>query len=484
MVLGFVRGSREPNPRRLGINNPGFWPVERRIAVTGLSGSGKTVFLTSLICHLLHHDPTKFDIGRQVQIVRPRPIRPRGTWPEFPYEVNRANLATGEWPEKTRQCTEYIVDFYFSHWRLRRTRLRIFDVPGERLADCNIRHNAFSQWSDEQIRLFKSMCDKPAEVKDFLELCEVEPTSEVDLARLILSYKKALVEWYNRFHKYLSPSTFILDLQGRQLCEEAWWSHWDPLRDCERGERLSQRYCGLPGSEFAPLGARCQTTRQLAANYCRYKREVVNRLFNMLARCDSLAVLSDIAHILQSGPDVCDEAQDFVEKVLNALNPGIKLPIIGKIPIIGRIAKRQIARIAFAASQADRFHSDDKERVKELLKELILPVFGDYRGATKRHFLVSAVRSAYSDEKANLLLRPGVRDTSQSRQVARIPDDWDYWHDDWDAKKLFRDQGGFPKLPPYMPPRRRAAPEQYNLDLMFRFLFGPGLPAREGEPGE
>ena len=37
--------------------------AERRVGVVGLSYAGKTVFLTSLINHLEHHDADRFRIG-------------------------------------------------------------------------------------------------------------------------------------------------------------------------------------------------------------------------------------------------------------------------------------------------------------------------------------------------------------------------------------------------------------------------------------
>ena len=74
---------------------------ENRVGVMGTYNFGKTVFLTSLINHLLHHDPKRFNLGKVYQIKNPV-IRPVRGMPVFDYEKYRAELIhQGYWPAKT-----------------------------------------------------------------------------------------------------------------------------------------------------------------------------------------------------------------------------------------------------------------------------------------------------------------------------------------------------------------------------------------------
>ena len=85
--------------------------VKKRIAVVGLTGSGKTTFPTSLISHIVHHDPSEFPIldGRKRQLRLT--VHPDDDSDDdvsevkgaafFAYGRFRDRLRVGEWPDKT-----------------------------------------------------------------------------------------------------------------------------------------------------------------------------------------------------------------------------------------------------------------------------------------------------------------------------------------------------------------------------------------------
>ena len=78
----------------------------RSIGVVGLSWSGKTVLLTSLIDHLNNHDPLAFPIvnqttGHPPEVLRFKELNPDQGWKAFPYQRYRKLLVDGlAWPAK------------------------------------------------------------------------------------------------------------------------------------------------------------------------------------------------------------------------------------------------------------------------------------------------------------------------------------------------------------------------------------------------
>src|SRR3954465_8873672 len=84
------------------------------LAVTGLSRAGKTVFITSLIHHLLSaaHNPNRMPLLKVVGDGRLRSARledlKAGVLPRFPYRANIEIMAEtpSRWPERTVDISE------------------------------------------------------------------------------------------------------------------------------------------------------------------------------------------------------------------------------------------------------------------------------------------------------------------------------------------------------------------------------------------
>ena len=471
-----------PNPQ---FNNPGLWKPDCRIAVTGFTRSGKTVFLTSLISHLLHHEPERFHLGPNLHIVKPESLPPTKGWSQFPYMENRRFLAGNhagkpEWPEKTRFPSQYRLEFERSDWRLSRMRLTLYDLPGERFADCAMYRQGFQRWSLQQIQWLTGLNQQPPELDGFLSLVASDAPPLPTADQLIFSYKKALAALYRGYHQFITPSTFVLSAAGENPHVADLFAGAIAAGDFET--IATGRCSGLPEAEFTPLpqhlfGQPGELVGQFEARFQRYQREIVEPLFRTLARCDAMAVLLDLAHILQGGEGVCDDAETFVKQILNAVQPGRRYDQIGRGWLPNRDLRGQsITRVAFAASQIDRFHDQDHARVRHLLSELVRPVFHAYRGAKTKVFSCSAVCSAVSDEAADILYPKlmeemlGETYRGNAIRVARVPD-WKQWPSSWDPKELFLDRGGFPRLPAQMPQRRNAVPDHLCLDDVFRFLL-------------
>ena len=134
-----------------------------RIAVTGLSRSGKTAFITSLINQLLHinrvnnpHLPL-FEAARNCSIIAVKRIPQQDlSVPRFDYEANLNDLMRSPpvFPQSTRGVSETRLALRYqrnqgvlSYIKERSTLyLDIFDYPGEWLLDLPLLDLSYQQW--------------------------------------------------------------------------------------------------------------------------------------------------------------------------------------------------------------------------------------------------------------------------------------------------------------------------------------------------
>jgi predicted YcjX-like family ATPase len=103
-----------------------------RLGVTGLTRSGKTVFMTALVHALTHGGRLPvFDALASGRIARAelRP-QPDDAVPRFDYETHaRALIEARQWPESTRRISELrvVVDYQSASGRARTLTLDIVD---------------------------------------------------------------------------------------------------------------------------------------------------------------------------------------------------------------------------------------------------------------------------------------------------------------------------------------------------------------------
>ena len=144
-----------------GFSETFFEPVVR-LGVTGLSRSGKTVFITSLVANLL-------DRGRMPALRAEAEGRilsaflqpqPDDTIARFDYEAHLAAM-TGpapRWPDSTRSISELRLSFRVQTGGIlgpfrgpRVLHLDIVDYPGEWLLDLALLEKSYDDWSEETL---------------------------------------------------------------------------------------------------------------------------------------------------------------------------------------------------------------------------------------------------------------------------------------------------------------------------------------------
>ena len=299
--------------RALGEFGAGLFNPTVRLGVTGLSGAGKTVFITALVHHLLHGGRLPvFEPLASGRIARARlEPQPDDAVPRFDYETHvRALTEERRWPESTSRISELrlVIDYQSARsGRDRTLTLDIVDYPGEWLLDLPLLATSYSQWS-------------------------------ADTLRLSHSGPRALLA--SRWHKHLAtlnpdgPENEQAALQAAQLFTEY-------LKAC-RDERYAMRLlppgrflmpgdlAGSPALTFAPLelstaapAAAGSLHAMMERRYEAYKDVVVRPFYREhFARLDRQIVLVDALAAFNAGPDAVKDLEGALAAILASFRTG------------------------------------------------------------------------------------------------------------------------------------------------------------------
>lgn len=439
------------------------------IAVTGTSYCGKTMFLTSLLWQLLEFEDAKFHLGRQVAIRRFRDVTPRGRTDVFPFVRNQDSIVThGRWPEKTRDVYRFRCEFERSDasWWARRTQvLEFLDLPGERVADAAIAaYDDYGAWSDHLLEHFDSHGRYREAAGRFRGAAETAAASADDV---VGAYRLALATFVLDFQPLVSPSVFLLDVEGRQAAADS------GRRTAEEQRRAlaDARLAGLDGrSQFAPLPrsvreARPDLAKEMAGRYAAYRRTIVVPLFESLMASQSLVVLVDVPMLLHAGVKRYLDDRRIVFDLIEAM--GEASAFAGLWRTFG-YRSNAIARVAFVATKADLVRPSDLAdgRLVSLLRQMNARARNQLPHADVRWFACSAcVSTRPGTEKDTLIGVPWDGDPRGSEWEFRVPPLPEAWPGDWNSADY-----GFPRVCPRTSPNVQIPPRHHQLDAVFDFV--------------
>jgi uncharacterized protein len=338
--------------RNLAIYAGGLVNPSVRLGVTGLSRSGKTVFITALV-HALVAGGKLPVFGAQAE-GRIRKVslapQPDDTVPRFPYEDHLVALTDADrhWPQSTNRISELrLVIEYESKtaWTggVSTLTVDIVDYPGEWLLDLPLLDKTYSEWSRET-----------------LALAQVSPR-----ARLSVDYLKAMSE--------VQAGAEANEITARRLAE----SFTLFLRSC-RNESVSLsslppgRFLmpgdleGSPALTFAPLkvGDEGALYTMMERRYESYKTHVVRPFFrDHFARLDSQIVLIDALSALNAGSAAVADLESALGDVLKAFRTG-------RNGLLGQMFSPRIDRVLFAATKADHLHHTNHDKLEAIVRLL------------------------------------------------------------------------------------------------------------------
>lgn len=361
-----------------GVNEALFEPVIR-VGITGLSRSGKTVFITSLVANLL-------DRGRMPQLGASSAItaaylqpQPDDTVPRFDYETHLAALTAPEphWPESTRAVSELRLSFKVQPTGIlgmlsgpRTVHLDIIDYPGEWLLDLSLMEKSYAQWSEAALKAAET---RDQSVDFLTALKTVDPTEKHHEPSA-----KALAQ---SFTAYLRNA------------REAGYSDCSPGRFLLPGE-----LDGSPVLTFAPLppseAKRGTLAREFERRYEAYKREVVKPFFrDHFAKIDRQVVLVDALGAIHAGPKAVEDLRRTLSDILGAFRPGR----VGRL--LALLGQRRVDRVLFAASKADHIHHSQHPRLTAIMEALVRDAKdrADFAGAGTSAMSIAALRATVEE---------------------------------------------------------------------------------------
>ncbi len=331
-----------------------------RIGVTGLSRSGKTVFITALVHALLNGGRlplfTALTQGR-INRVYLEP-QPDDDVPRFAYEDHIAAL-TGEdrhWPESTSRLSQLRLTIEYEATGIIARNLQgsklhidIVDYPGEWLLDLPLMTQTYEQWSNATLKASQREPRKSLARKWLTHLNSLQPAAPATEAD---AQKAAKL-----FTEYLA-SCRVDDVSLSTL---------PPGRFLMPGD-----LAGSPLLTFAPLSVEPETDApagslhaMMQRRYNAYVSRVVEPFFfNHFARLDRQVVLVDTLSALNAGPEAVKDLKTALTDVLSCFRQGAN-------SWASAVFGRRADRILFAATKADLLHHSSHDRLEKVLELIV-----------------------------------------------------------------------------------------------------------------
>lgn len=360
------------SPNNLNIQETLNRKLERQVklAVTGLSRSGKTVFIASLIHQLLHSSTSsnlpffKLIAQNRLQGVKLMP-QPDMHIPAFRYEqaIEQFTHQPPNWPTPTSGISEIRLAIRYKTANLFRRQLGdtstlyidIIDYPGEWLLDLPLLELEYEQWS----AYIANLCEKEPRFslsqpwREFMQNINIHAeTSDSVLRQASELYTQFLEKCKQRYHfSLLQPGRFIMpgDLKGAPLLE------FCPI--LQLPETIPKK-----GSFFHTMKKRYQS----------YKEHVVKKFYvEHFASFDRQIVLTDVLSAFNSGYQTFIDMQEALDLILNSFE-------YGKTGFFNRLFGLKIDKLLFAATKADHVTPNQLSNLERFLQQMLA---GGYHNA-------------------------------------------------------------------------------------------------------
>jgi uncharacterized protein len=446
------------------------------LAVTGLSRSGKTVFITSLIHNLLSslHNPNRMPllgvVGERRLIAAGLEGAREHQLAQFPYLRNIEKMASPDWPERTADISEIGIEMRFAPAGALGKLLseitgspasqtvRIVDYPGEWLLDLPLLAQSYAEWSRATLKRLRR--GVRAEIaRDFLALIaqhHPDETASEELAKAAHdSYCAFLLEARDRHGlSLLQPGRFLC----RGTLADASYLAFAPLEVAEHVDA------------FAPhsLGA------LMAERFEAYKREAVTPFYrDHFQRYSRQIVLVDVLRALLAGREAFEDTRLALDAILESFRYGHG-GILSKL-LLGP----HIDKVLFAATKADHVPDIQRDHLAALLRNMAAFPALEVRSSNAQ-FEVMALASVISTrddtqeiegQRLQVVVGRPVGSSKQSKFfVGNVP-----------IRPPRPDAWGSPFLnvPVFEPPPIDPSPvdgiAHINLDLALDFLLGDRL---------
>ncbi|MEO0822583.1 MAG: YcjX family protein [Pseudomonadota bacterium] len=357
-----------------------------RLGVTGLSGAGKTVFITALVASLLERDRMRLLSAEAEGRIAGALLRPQpdADVPRFAFEAHRAALLGDppSWPVSTRSISQlrlalrYRSSGFVGALKGAQTlNLDIVDYPGEWLIDLPLLEQDYETWAETALAAARSAARRSHAGPWEAMLASVEPGgahNESTAEALAAAYRDYLWACRRGGLSALAPGRFLMP-----------------------GD-----YEGSPALSFAPLPRPARTGSntlwgQMRARFEAYKRMIVKPFFrNHFARLDRQVVLIDALSALAQGPRAFADLTDGMAETLACFRHGQN----GWLDRI--MGARRIDRLLFAATKADHLHHTQHARLLGIVEAMLAEATqrAAFAGAETKGLAIAAIRATAEQE--------------------------------------------------------------------------------------
>ena len=355
-----------------------------RLGVTGLSRSGKTVFITALVHALLKQARLPmFEAMAQGRITQTYlEPQPDDDLPRFSYETHLEAITAKNrhWPESTRRLSQLRLTldyeptgFFARNFGSGKLHVDIIDYPGEWVLDLPLMNSTYQQWSKATIAASR-MAPRLALAKDWqahLQTLDANgPAQELEAVKAAQMFTAYLARC-RRDDVSLStlpPGRFLLpgDLEGSPLLTL-------PPLDVQADSEFSSGTLG----------------RLMQRRYESYVARVVKPFFfGHFARLDRQIVLVDVLTALNAGPAAVNDLQTALTDVLSSFR-------LGANSLVSELFGHRIEKVLFAATKADLLHHTSHDKLEAILRVLVgkAAARAEYTGAQYDVAALAAIRA-------------------------------------------------------------------------------------------
>ena len=342
------------------------------LAVTGLSGSGKTAFITSLVNQLLEARTSAslpfFSVSAQERLIGvKRDIQPDLTLARFAYEKALENLTAQQpiWPESTKGVSQVRLKIkYRNQSGFRRIlsetstlTLDITDYPGEWLLDLPLLELSYEQWCQafwddlHDVRKSKLAEQFKTELNSF---DAAEKADEMQLQQISQCFVSFLLAARQEGYQLIQPGRFVLpgELSGAPVLQ------FFPVPPAVIKQIHDDQMNNTGSSQKSNLDI-------LENRYLEYQNQVIKPFYRKHFRgFDRQIILVDCLSALNNGAHSFNDLRKAINWLLNSFH-------YGRSNILKRLFSPKIDKLVFAASKADHITPDQQLNLVKLLESMV-----------------------------------------------------------------------------------------------------------------
>jgi predicted YcjX-like family ATPase len=365
------------------------------IGITGLSQSGKSTFLTSLIDQLVHYKTSSIPgfssiLGKRLMGVKLSPLRNKNV-SNFPYEQSIAGLRNNppKWPASTTDISGCLLEL-----KLQKTKtvlnpfskesyslfIELRDYPGEWLLDLPLRNMDYARWCGQCSAQFTREPRKQILGELLLDLQSIDPLADADFEVLEV-LKKRFVDFLRQCKEGEQPLSLIQPgrfLMPGQVDDEALLCFVPLLKV---GSYTDGQLKAAPKNSYFKV---CET------RYKAYIKQLVEPFYrDFFSGIDRQIVLVDVLTALNSGALYLDDMRQALSNISDSFSYGSQNRI-------SQLFTPKIDRVVFAATKADQILTKDHLSLVKLLSSLVEQAYetAEYEGIIPEILAVAGVRSS------------------------------------------------------------------------------------------